>query len=101
VITLGREYGSADWRGPCSGGCAIGVLAVATLPQRAFVAVVGMTVLVCAGLSVIRWRPRPTVPALLLAGVVSGSGGTASSIGGPPVALVYQDATGPRVHSTR
>jgi uncharacterized membrane protein YfcA len=106
VLTLRREYGDTDWRGVAWAllgrlpGIGIGVLAVATLPPRAFVAAVGLTVLVCAALSVIRWRPRPTVPALLVAGLVSGAGGTASSIGGPPVALLYQDATGPRVRST-
>ncbi len=30
----------------------------------------------------------------------SGAAGTATSIGGPPVALLYQDATGPRVRAT-
>jgi uncharacterized membrane protein YfcA len=40
------------------------------------------------------------VPALLVAGVVSGAGGTASAIGGPPVALLYQDAHGARVRAT-
>lgn len=106
MLTLRRERGDADWHGVSWAllgrlpGIAIGVLAVATLPPRGFVAAVGLTVLVCAGLSVIRWRPRPTVPALLVAGVVSGAGGTASSIGGPPVALLYQDATGPQVRAT-
>lgn len=106
MLTVRREHSDIDWRGVGWAllgrlpGIAIGVLAVATLPPRWFAAVVGGIVLVCAGLSVLRWRPRPTVPALLLAGVVSGAGGTASSIGGPPVALLYQDARGPRVRST-
>jgi hypothetical protein len=30
----------------------------------------------------------------------SGAGGTAASIGGPPIALLYQDAAGPRVRGT-
>lgn len=106
LLTLGREHGDTDWRGvgwALTGrlpGIGLGVLAVATLPVRAFGAAVGVIVLVCAGLSVVSWRPRPTVPALLLAGLVSGAGGTASSIGGPPVALLYADARGPRVRST-
>ncbi len=106
MLTLRREHRDADWHGVSWAllgrlpGIALGVLAVATLPPRGFVAAVGLTVLVCAGLSVVRWRPRPTVPALLVAGVVSGAGGTASSIGGPPVALLYQDATGPQVRAT-
>lgn len=106
VLTLLREHVDTDWRGVGWAllgrlpGIGLGVLAVATLPPRGFVAAVGLTVLVCCGLSVVRWRPRPTVPALLIAGLVSGAGGTASAIGGPPVALLYQDAKGPRVRST-
>ncbi|MBW0091898.1 sulfite exporter TauE/SafE family protein [Pseudonocardia sp. KRD-184] len=106
LLTLRREYGDTDWRGVGWAllgrlpGIGLGVLAVSTFPPRLFVAAVGLTVLVCAALSVVRWRLRPTVPALLVAGLVSGAGGTASSIGGPPVALLYQGDTGPRVRST-
>lgn len=106
VLALRREHVDTDWRGVGWAllgrlpGIALGVLAVATLSPRWFAALVGLTVLVCAGLSVLRWRPRPTVPALLVAGLVSGAGGTASSIGGPPVALLYQDSRGPRVRAT-
>jgi hypothetical protein len=106
LLALRRERGDVDWPGVGWAlvgrlpGTALGVLAVATLPPRAFAAAVGATVLVCAGLSVVSWRPRPTVPALLVAGLVSGAGGTASSIGGPPVALLYAGAGGPRVRST-
>jgi uncharacterized membrane protein YfcA len=106
MLMLRREYRHADWTGVGWAllgrlpGIVIGVLAVALLPPRWFAVVVAVTVLTCVVLSVVRWRPRPTVPALLLAGVVSGAGGTASSIGGPPVALLYQDAKGPRVRAT-
>ncbi len=106
LLTLRREHADTDWRGVGWAlvgrlpGIGLGVLAVATLPDRAFLAAVGVTVLVCAALSVTSWRPRPTVPALLVAGVVSGAGGTASSIGGPPVALLYATDRGPRVRST-
>ncbi|WP_214404863.1 sulfite exporter TauE/SafE family protein [Pseudonocardia lacus] len=106
VLALLREPRGADWRGVGWAllgrlpGTALGVLAVALLPTRAFLAVVAGVVLVCAALSVVTWRPRPTVPALLVAGVVSGAGGTAAAIGGPPVALLYQDRDGPRVRTT-
>jgi uncharacterized protein len=36
----------------------------------------------------------------LLAGIASGAGGTAASIGGPPIALLYQDEAGPRIRGT-
>jgi uncharacterized membrane protein YfcA len=106
LLTLRRERGETDWAGVGWAtlgrlpGIALGVLAVVVLPQRWFEAVVAGTVLVCGGLSLVRWRPRPTAPALLVAGVVSGAGGTASAIGGPPVALLYQNERGPRVRAT-
>jgi uncharacterized protein len=106
LLTLRREHGDTDWAGvgwALAGrlpGIGLGVLAVAVLPPRAFAVAVGVTVLVCAVLSVVSWRPRPTPRALLVAGLVSGAGGTASSIGGPPVALLYAGANGPRVRST-
>jgi len=106
ALMLRREYRHADWAGVGWAllgrlpGIALGVLAVALLPPRWFGLAVAATVLTCVALSVVRWRPRPTVPALLVAGVVSGAGGTASAIGGPPVALLYQDAHGARVRAT-
>jgi uncharacterized membrane protein YfcA len=36
----------------------------------------------------------------MLAGLASGAGGTAASVGGPPIAMLYQDAAGPRVRGT-
>jgi uncharacterized membrane protein YfcA len=105
-LALLRERGDTDWPGVGWAllgrlpGVALGVLAVAVLPPRTFAVVVALTVLACVALSVVRWRPRPTVPALLVAGVVSGAGGTASAIGGPPVALLYQGERGPRVRAT-
>jgi uncharacterized membrane protein YfcA len=43
---------------------------------------------------------KPTRNLLVWAGLVSGFMGTAASIGGPPIALVYQKETGPRVRGT-
>jgi uncharacterized membrane protein YfcA len=106
VLTLLREHADTDWRGVGWAllgqlpGIGLGVLAVATLPPRAFLAAVAVAVLVCAALSTVAWRPRPTPPALLVAGLVSGVSGTAASIGGPPVALLYQGEDGPRVRAT-
>jgi uncharacterized protein len=106
MLMLRREYRHADWAGVGWAllgrlpGIALGVAAVALLPPRWFGVAVAVTVLTCVALSVVRWRPRPTVPALLVAGIVSGAGGTASAIGGPPVALLYQDAHGARVRAT-
>jgi hypothetical protein len=43
---------------------------------------------------------RRTRATLLIGGVASGLGGTALSIGGPPVALLYQREQGPALRST-
>jgi uncharacterized protein len=106
VLTLVREHADVDWAGVSWAllgrlpGIALGVLAVTRLPPRAFLAAVAAAVLVCALLSAAAWRPRPTPVALLGAGLVSGVSGTAASIDGPPVALLYQDQAGSRVRAT-
>lgn len=46
------------------------------------------------------WDLSPTKGSLLGAGVLSGFTGTISSIGGPPVALVYHRASGARLRAT-
>jgi uncharacterized membrane protein YfcA len=106
TLAMVRERSDTDWAGVGWAllgrlpGIAVGVVAVAALSPRAFSAVVGIIVLVCALLSAVAWRPRPGPAALLVAGLVSGVTGTAASIGGPPVALLYQDEGGPRVRAT-
>jgi hypothetical protein len=57
-------------------------------------------VLGAVALSVTSWHARPTPRALLVAGVVSGVSGTATSIDGPPVAMLYQHASGATLRST-
>lgn len=106
VLAAVRDWRHADWTGigwamlgrlP---GTGLGVLAVVALSQRVFSALIGLGVLACVLLSLLSWRPRPRPGSLLLAGLVSGAGGTAASIGGPPIALLYQEAAGPRVRGT-
>jgi uncharacterized membrane protein YfcA len=43
---------------------------------------------------------RPTTGTLVSAGLASGFMGTATSIGGPPMAMVYQRVTGPQLRAT-
>ncbi len=106
VLAVGRDGRHADWPGigwamlgrlP---GTGLGVLAVVLLSQRAFSLIIGLCVLACVLLSLLTWRPRPRPRALVIAGIASGAGGTAASIGGPPIALLYQRETGPRVRGT-
>jgi uncharacterized membrane protein YfcA len=53
-------------------------------------------VLAAVLLSVVGLDLRPTRPAIVGAGAVSGFMGTAVSLGGPPIALLYQHEAGPR-----
>jgi len=81
-------------------GTAIGVLAIAALPERGLTVLFGVLVLVACGLSLSGWHVRPTVPNLVAAGMASGIMGTATSIGGPPVAIVYQGSPGALLRGT-
>lgn len=60
----------------------------------------GVLVLAAVLFSVSGWRVRPTTWALLGAGALSGFMGTVASVGGPPMALLYQDSSGERLRST-
>jgi uncharacterized membrane protein YfcA len=60
----------------------------------------GVLVLAAVLFSLSGWRVRATVWALLGAGTLSGFMGTVASVGGPPMALLYQDSSGERLRST-
>jgi uncharacterized membrane protein YfcA len=60
----------------------------------------GVLVLTAVLFSVSGWRVRLTVWSLLSAGTLSGFMGTVASVGGPPMALLYQDSSGERLRST-
>ncbi|RFS82816.1 sulfite exporter TauE/SafE family protein [Actinomadura spongiicola] len=106
LATLTQEVRDADLRGlgwafgGRVAGTPLGVLLVAAVPARALGIVIGVVVL--AALAATTWsrevpRNRGT---LTTAGVISGATGTASGIGGPPLALLYQRESGPRVRAT-
>lgn len=106
ALSVVRERGDADWPGlrwallgrvP---GTAAGTWAVATVPGGVLSIVVGVVVIAAVLLSLSTWQVKPTPRTLFTAGVISGATGTATSIGGPPIALVYQHESGPRLRST-
>ncbi|MET8761582.1 sulfite exporter TauE/SafE family protein [Lentzea sp. NPDC004782] len=105
-MSLAREFGHVDWRGVGWAmlgrlpGTAVGIWIVDALDPKGFGLVVGGSVLGCVLLSITAWRPQPRPRSLVTAGFASGSFGTATSVGGPMVALLYQNQTGPQVRAT-
>jgi uncharacterized membrane protein YfcA len=106
VLILAREAWHTDWRGVswALGGRVAGTLGgiwvLAAVSLRALGIVVGGMVLAVVVLSIVRTAVPRNRATLLTAGVISGVTGTATSIGGPPVALLYQSESGPRVRAT-
>jgi len=96
-----RNLGEVTWalagRVP---GTVLGVVAVALVPAEQVELYFGLLLLVGIGLAATRWHPRPTPGTLVTAGAASGFMATTVAVGGPPIALVYQRATGPVIRST-
>ena len=96
LVTLLHERSGVHWSGLAWSlplrvpGTVLGVYLVATMSDRALGLGVGMMVLGAVAVTAV----APTVPVnpgtLSVAGFVSGVTGTATSIGGPPLALLYQ-----------
>lgn len=106
ILVARRERGALDLRGVRWAlvgrvpGTIVGSLAVAALPEGPLKILLGSLVLVAVGVSVAGWYVRPTTTTLLGAGVMSGFMGTTTSIGAPPIALLYQRQSGPELRST-
>ncbi len=81
-------------------GVVAGAALVALLPARPLALLVVATVLAGVAVSVYGFRPRPTRRAVVVAGMMSGLLATATSIGGPPMAMVWTRFAGPRLRST-
>jgi uncharacterized membrane protein YfcA len=81
-------------------GSACAAVLVSAIPQGSMGVPVAAAVLVGVVLSATRLRLRPRRWTLVGAGALSGFLGTTSSIGGPPLALVYQHESGPRLRGT-
>ena len=101
-----REHSSIDRRGVALAlvgrvpGVMLGAAALAWLSADTMGIVFGAVVLFGVALSVSGLRVARTSGTLLGAGFLSGVMGTMTSIGGPPIALVYQHAQGPQLRST-
>jgi uncharacterized protein len=73
---------------------------VAVLPERGLAISLSIAVLIAVALSAVGLRVERTPATLFSAGALSGVMGTVSAVGGPPVAMLYQDAQGPEVRGT-
>lgn len=101
-----RERGSVDWRGMKWAlvgrvlGTALGAVVI-VVASKDFL-IVTMSLMLIAGvlMSSAGWRISPNPSTLVTAGTLSGVMGTLTSVGGPPIALVYQRETAQKLRST-
>jgi len=106
LVTLTRDRHAIDWRGLAWSvparipGTVVGVLLVGLLSEREIGLFVGSMVLLSVALTVRAFRVPVNRGTLLGAGLASGVTGTASSIGGPPIALLYQHHDPAQIRST-
>ncbi len=78
----------------------LGVWLLASVSERGLGLLIGVVTVLAAVVSLIAPAFDPTRPALLAAGAVTGLSETASGIGGPPYALVYQHRPAPELRAT-
>lgn len=106
VLVAWRERNSMDVRGVRWAivgrvpGSVLGALIVVVLPQQELALALAAAVLVGVVVSAGGWYLPLRGPTLFGAGATSGLMATVTSIGGPPMALVYQREGGPRVRGT-
>ncbi|WP_235854414.1 sulfite exporter TauE/SafE family protein [Nonomuraea aridisoli] len=106
LFTLATEWRRVDW-------CGVGFATLGRLPGSIIGAVVivyvsvharGVFVAVMVLVAVVLTARALSVPrnglTITSAGFVSGVTGTATGIGGPPIALVYQNAKGAQIRAT-
>ncbi|WP_399880958.1 sulfite exporter TauE/SafE family protein [Streptomyces sp. BBFR51] len=106
ATVLVRERGRADLRG-CGWalvgrlpGAPAGALLVVALPARCLALLVAAVVLTGVTVSAAGYVPRRRRSSVVLAGMASGLMGTATSIGGLPMAMVWQRLSGPELRAT-
>jgi uncharacterized protein len=101
-----NERGALDWLGirwALVGrvfGTVAGAYAVTRLNHDATSIALGVVVLFAVAISLTGWHVRPTTSTLVGAGMMSGVMGTLTSVGGPPMALVYQREKAATLRST-
>jgi uncharacterized membrane protein YfcA len=81
-------------------GTIAGALLLTAIPERALAILIAAVVLIGVAVTSFGWIPVPHRRNLVLAGATSGVLGTATSIGGPPMALVWQRNSGAELRGT-
>jgi uncharacterized membrane protein YfcA len=106
ILLTHREWRSirlADLKWALGGrvaGILVALLVLAAVPSDRLALLLGALVLVAVVLSATSLRLRASPASLVGAGVASGFMGTTVAIGGPPMALLYQRESGPRIRGT-
>lgn len=106
AAALSREWRDADFAGMAWAlggrvpGTAVGVLVVAWASDRLLGVSIGLMVLLAVLLTWRSIRVPITAGSLGVAGFVAGVTGTATSIGGPPVAILYQHRDSAQIRAT-
>lgn len=88
-ITAGRFFGTF-----------LGMAVLVALSVRQLEIAVGLLTILAAGVALLSPPFRATPPASVGVGLFTGVTETATGIGGPPLALLYQHAAGPTLRST-
>ena len=106
IVTLAAEREDIHWAGLGWSlptrlvGTALGVAAVASFSTRVLGLAVAVMVLAAVLVTWLAVRPPITRGSLMTAGLVSGFSGTATSIGGPPMAILYQEQPPRQIRTT-
>lgn len=106
ILLARREWHSVQGNdlGWAVGGRVVGTLiamgALSVLSDGRLKLLFGILVLGAVALTASGLRIRPAPRTLSLVGIISGFMGTLTSIGGPPMALLYQHESGPRIRAT-
>lgn len=81
-------------------GSVLGAWLAVAMSTAALSWLVAASVLIGVGSAYLGWRPAPTRTALVAAGSLSGVMGTATAIGGAPMAIVWQGQAPARLRAT-
>lgn len=101
-----RERSEIDWHGfrwiavARIAATPLGLLVLTAVPKSRLGLLIGAVTVLAAGVSLITPDFHPSRGAFLGAGVATGLSETATGVGGPPLALIYQHAPAPRMRST-